>query len=60
MANAINAYLSHETHVPGFIYSNRQGISFVKGKNEIYPIPQVEIDLSVSEGTEQLQQNPNY
>lgn len=60
MANTINAYISHETNVPGFTYSNRLGVTFVKGKNELYPIPQVEIDLSISEGIEQLKQNPNY
>lgn len=60
MADAIQAYLSHETNIPGFTYSNRIGVTFARGKNELYPIPQVEIDLSVKDGTPLLIQNPNY
>jgi hypothetical protein len=60
MANTINTYISHETNVSGFTYSNRLGVTFVKGKNELYPIPQVEIDLSIENGEERLKQNPGY
>lgn len=60
MANEMAAYFAHETGIPGFNYANRVGVTFVKGKNEIYPIPQVEIDLSVSNGVPALVQNPNY
>jgi hypothetical protein len=33
-----------------------QGKNFVDGKNELYPIPQQQIDLS----GKRLTQNPNY
>jgi starch-binding outer membrane protein, SusD/RagB family len=33
---------------------------FTKGKNEIYPIPQIQIDLSKVGNTPVLKQNPNY
>ena len=34
---------------------------FIKGKNELFPIPQVEIDRSVTpEGVSVLKQNPNW
>lgn len=37
-----------------------KGASFTKGKNEYYPIPQFEIDASVSGGKSSLTQNPGY
>jgi hypothetical protein len=37
------------------------GAKFTKGKNEIFPIPQAQIDLSVVDGKPAiLQQNPGY
>jgi hypothetical protein len=36
------------------------GATFTKGKYEVYPIPQVEIDLNVVEGASVLEQNPGY
>ena len=59
MISALNAYISHETTIAGFNYVNRQGVTF-KEKNELYPIPQAEIDLSVKDGTSLLIQNPGY
>ncbi len=60
MANTLNTYILHETTIPGFIYSNRANATFVKAKNELYPIPQVEIDLSTKGGVSLLKQNPGY
>jgi hypothetical protein len=56
MADVLNAYIQHETHIPGFNYQILTGASFTKGKNELYPIPQAQIDLS--KGT--LKQNQGY
>lgn len=62
MANLLNAYLARETNVPN--YNNKAymppNATFTKGKNEIYPIPQNQIDLSVTGGQATLKQNPNY
>jgi hypothetical protein len=60
MANVLNAYIKHETTIPGFNYQTLNGASFVKMKNEYFPIPQVQIDLSVSNGTSSLKQNQGY
>ncbi|MCE6990155.1 RagB/SusD family nutrient uptake outer membrane protein [Dyadobacter sp. CY323] len=60
MADVLNAYLAHETKIPGFVYSNRLQSKFIKGKHELYPIPQKEIDLSVREGASVLKQNPGF
>lgn len=56
MADVLNAYIQHETHIPGFNYTILNGAKFTKGKNEIYPIPQAEIDLEKGA----LKQNPGY
>jgi hypothetical protein len=37
-----------------------KGGKFLKGKNEYFPIPQREIDLSATSGTAVLKQNPGY
>ena len=60
MADELNKYLEHETKIPGFTYSNRLESKFIKGKHELYPIPQKEIDLSVRNGSSVLKQNPGY
>lgn len=60
MANVINAYVQHETNIPGYNYLYMNGAKFTKGKNEIFPIPLSQIDLSVVNGTPVLKQNPNY
>jgi hypothetical protein len=60
MADVLNAYVAHEIKVPEFVYSNRLQSKFIKGKHELYPIPQKEIDLSVREGVSVLKQNPGF
>ena len=46
MANEINRILAHENTCPAR-FDNLKGAVFTQGKNEIYPIPQTEIDLMV-------------
>lgn len=58
MANVLNAYIAHENS--SFDYLILKGAQFTKGKNELYPIPQTQIDLSMKDGTATLKQNPNY
>ncbi len=60
MADELNAYIQHETSIPGYDYLYLNGAKFVKGKNELYPIPQAQIDLSVEKGASVLKQNPNH
>lgn len=60
MADMLNAYIQYETSIPNFNYQYMRGAKFTKGKNELYPIPQAQIDLSVREGASLLKQNPNY
>ncbi len=60
MANELNAYIQHETHIPGYTFQYMNGALFNKGKNELYPIPQAQIDLSVQNGVAALKQNPGY
>jgi hypothetical protein len=60
MADVINSYIKHETSVPGYNWLYMKGATFVKGKNEIFPIPLSQIDLSVVNGVPVLKQNPNY
>jgi len=55
-ATYINSYLTAEkTRI-----AHLAGISFAAGKNEYFPIPQQEVDLSNQNGTPLLKQNPNY
>ncbi|MGN6800793.1 MAG: RagB/SusD family nutrient uptake outer membrane protein [Ginsengibacter sp.] len=60
MADVLNAYIQHETHIPGYDFQYMKGATFTKGKNELYPIPQAQIDLSRENGEATLQQNPGY
>lgn len=60
MADVLNAYVFHETHIPGYNYLYMNGAKFIKGKNELYPIPQVQIDLSKVNGVSVLKQNPGF
>ena len=53
---ALNAYFQYQ----GKITSDVTQGHFVKGKNEYYPIPQIQIDLSTKNGTQVLKQNPGY
>jgi hypothetical protein len=53
----INAFLTYEkTKIPAGYGS----ATFTKGRNEYFPIPQRQIDLSSSGGTSTLAQNPGY
>lgn len=53
----INAFLTYEkTKIPAGYGS----ATFTKGRNEYFPIPQRQIDLSSSSGTSTLAQNPGY
>lgn len=60
MADVLNAYIQHETHIPGYNFEYMNGATFTKGKNEIYPIPQAQIDLSRQNGASTLIQNLGY
>lgn len=60
MADLLNAYILHETTIPGYNFAYMVGAKFTKGKNEIYPIPQAQIDMSVVDGVPLLEQNLNY
>jgi hypothetical protein len=60
MADVLNAYVRHETTIPGYNFLYMNGAKFTKGKNEIYPIPQNQIDLSTVDGVSVLKQNPGY
>lgn len=52
----INAYFSYQ----GKLTSDVRRGKFIAGKNEYYPIPQRQIDLSRSNGNIVLKQNPGY
>ncbi|QEM05168.1 RagB/SusD family nutrient uptake outer membrane protein [Mucilaginibacter rubeus] len=56
MADEINAFFAYDIN----INLQLKGAHFTKGKNEYYPIPQSEIDLSASTGKGVLKQNPGY
>jgi hypothetical protein len=60
MADVLNAYIQHETHITGFDFELLNGATFTKGKNELYPIPLKQLDLSVQHGSSVLKQNPGY
>ncbi len=52
----LNAYVAYESTQTNDV----KGGKFLKGKNEYYPIPLLEIDLSVKGGAPVLKQNPGY
>lgn len=52
----LNAYITYQSTLTNDV----KGGKFIKGKNEYYPVPQIEIDLSSKGGTPQLKQNPGY
>jgi hypothetical protein len=62
MADVVNKFMKSESLRPGFNTGNRYiGASFTKGKHELFPIPQTQIDLSIgSNGVSVLTQNPNW
>ncbi|MBK0378638.1 RagB/SusD family nutrient uptake outer membrane protein [Mucilaginibacter segetis] len=56
MAAQINSYLDHENHVPNFPILLIKGAVFTAGKNELFPIPQAQIDITQGN----IKQNPGY
>jgi hypothetical protein len=52
----LNAYVAYQSTITNDVKNGK----FLKGKNEYYPIPQREIDLSVKGGSPVLKQNPGY
>ncbi|GAB3248373.1 RagB/SusD family nutrient uptake outer membrane protein [Larkinella harenae] len=61
MATLLNKYLNYEASVPNYFNQDyMKGAFFTKGKNEVYPIPQAQIDLSMKDGAPTLKQNPGY
>ncbi|RBL92845.1 RagB/SusD family nutrient uptake outer membrane protein [Chitinophaga flava] len=52
----LNAYFAFE----GQITQDVQGGHFTKGKNEYFPIPQRQIDLTLKDGKPVLKQNDNF
>jgi hypothetical protein len=59
MSAVLNAYQAVEKNRPS-LFSVNPAATFHKGINEIFPIPQVEIDLENATGTKNLIQNPGY
>lgn len=55
-ADAINAYFAFE----GKLVTDVRGAHFMANKNEIDPIPQIQIDLTKKGGQTTLKQNPGY
>ena len=53
----LNAFLAYEKTKLSAGYGSA---TFVKGKNEYFPIPQRQIDLEISGGKSALIQNPGY
>lgn len=60
MAKTLNDYIRHEVNIPNFNHYYMVDAKFTQGRNELYPIPLEQIDLSVSDGQTTLKQNPNY
>lgn len=60
MADVLNSYVEYESNVPGYSTSYMDDAFFTKGRNEIYPIPQPAIDVTVQNGAAILKQNPGY
>jgi len=58
MADVLNAYIQHETTT--YNYLILKGAKFTKNKNEVFPIPQSQIDLSRKNGKNTLKQNDGY
>ncbi|HMG66920.1 MAG TPA: RagB/SusD family nutrient uptake outer membrane protein, partial [Chitinophagaceae bacterium] len=59
MSALLNAYATVEKTRPS-VFSVNKDATFHKGVNEIYPIPQAQIDISNSGGVKNLAQNPGY
>jgi starch-binding outer membrane protein, SusD/RagB family len=59
MADILNAYKNAEVNRPSY-YSVQQSAQFDKGKDEVFPLPQGQVDQANSYGPEVLKQNPGY
>lgn len=59
MATELNAYIAAEKTRNGF-FSFNTSATFTKGKNEIYPLPQNDVDIANAKGNVLLKQNPGY
>ncbi|MBE7173963.1 MAG: RagB/SusD family nutrient uptake outer membrane protein [Williamsia sp.] len=55
-ATAINALIAYESQIT----NDLKGAKFTPGKNEYFPIPQTQIDLTIQNGQKTLTQNPGY
>ncbi|SEI78697.1 Starch-binding associating with outer membrane [Dyadobacter koreensis] len=53
---ALNAYVAFESKITPDV----SGGKFIKNRNEYFPIPQTQIDLSTRNGVSSLKQNPGY
>jgi len=53
MANVLNAYIQADTRIPNPVLD---GHKFTAGRNELYPIPQHQIDIEAGA----MKQNPGY
>ncbi len=60
MADQINHTIQHEMLQPAVHAPNLRSVRFIKGKHELYPIPQSQIDQSTIGGNPTLVQNPGY
>ncbi|WP_158856190.1 RagB/SusD family nutrient uptake outer membrane protein [Lunatibacter salilacus] len=60
MAETLNQYILHETNIADYNFFYMEGATFTRGVNEIYPIPQAQIDLSETNDGPVLIQNPGY
>jgi starch-binding outer membrane protein, SusD/RagB family len=60
MADMVNHTIEHENLQPAEHAPSLKTAKFVKGKHELYPIPQTQIDKSTVNGTATLVQNPGY
>ena len=56
MAGIINAYLKHTNAVPNFPQTLLKPAVFTAGRNELFPIPQTQIDATSGA----IKQNPGY
>ncbi len=60
----LNKYFNYVSGVTDPNMNNKRlylkGAKFTAGKNEYFPIPQAQIDLSTTQGAAVLSQNPNY
>ncbi|WP_428330626.1 RagB/SusD family nutrient uptake outer membrane protein [Mucilaginibacter sp.] len=56
MAGVLNGYLAHENAVPNFPALLLKSAKFTAGRNELYPIPQGQIDITHGN----IKQNPGY